>query len=153
MKKKLLAALLALGVLASLTACGGKQKTQQDAAADGDTGYADSINILVYPDYVSEDVLAAFEQEYGIQVNITYLSYEEDNITRVETGDDFDIINPCQETVHQMLQENLLQKIDKSKIPNLANLYDEFNTYDYPGEEDYSVKRFMQFIFIYKSGS
>ena len=38
-----------------------------------------------------------------------------------------------------MLQENLLQKIDKSKIPNLANLYDEFNTYDYPGEEDYSV--------------
>ena len=35
MKKKLLAALLALGVLASLTACGGKQKTQQDAAADG----------------------------------------------------------------------------------------------------------------------
>lgn len=38
MKKKLLAALLALGVLASLTACGGKQKTQQDAAADGDTG-------------------------------------------------------------------------------------------------------------------
>lgn len=139
MKKKLLAALLALGVLASLTACGGKQETQQDAAADGDTGYADSINILVYPDYVSEDVLAAFEQEYGIQVNITYLSYEEDNITRVETGDDFDIINPCQETVHQMLQENLLQKIDKSKIPNLANLYDEFNTYDYPGEEDYSV--------------
>ena len=105
MKKKLLAALLALGVLASLTACGGKQKTQQDAAADGDTGYADSINILVYPDYVSEDVLAAFEQEYGIQVNVTYLSYEEDNITRVETGDDFDIINPCQETVHQMLQE------------------------------------------------
>lgn len=139
MKKKLLAALLALGVLASLTACGGKQRTQQDAAADGDTGYADSINILVYPDYVSEDVLAAFEQEYGIQVNVTYLSYEEDNITRVETGDDFDIINPCQETVHQMLQENLLQKIDKSKIPNLANLYDEFNTYDYPGEEDYSV--------------
>ena len=49
MKKKLLAALLALGVLASLTACGEKQETQQDAAADGDTGYADSINILVYP--------------------------------------------------------------------------------------------------------
>jgi len=38
MKKKLLAALLALGVLASLTACGEKQETQQDAAADGDTG-------------------------------------------------------------------------------------------------------------------
>ena len=29
MKKKLLAALLALGVLASLTACGGKQETQR----------------------------------------------------------------------------------------------------------------------------
>ena len=93
--KRILCALLSALLLLTLTACGGKQKTQQDAAADGDTGYADSINILVYPDYVSEDVLAAFEQEYGIQVNVTYLSYEEDNITRVETGDDFDIINPC----------------------------------------------------------
>ena len=125
MKKKLLAALLALGVLASLTACGGKQKTQQDAAADGDTGYADSINILVYPDYVSEDVLAAFEQEYGIQVNITYLSYEEDNITRVETGDDFDIINPCQETVHQMLQENLLIR---QKLPEQTHRKQQIRT-------------------------
>ena len=92
MKKRILAALLALGLLTSLTACGGKD-TQPDTADDG-TGYAESINILVYPDYVSEDVLAAFEQEYGIKVNITYLSYEEDNITRVESGDDFDIINP-----------------------------------------------------------
>lgn len=49
MKKKLLAALLALGMLASLTACGGKQKTQQDAAADGDTGYADSITFWSTP--------------------------------------------------------------------------------------------------------
>lgn len=70
MKKKILAALLALGLLTSLTACGGKD-TQPDTADDS-TGYAESINILVYPDYVSEDVLAAFEQEYGIKVNITY---------------------------------------------------------------------------------
>ena len=66
------------------------------AAADAAPEYADSINILVYPDYLSEDVLASFEQEYGIAVNITYLSYGEDNITRVESGDDFDVINPCQ---------------------------------------------------------
>ena len=137
MKKKWIVALLLLGLLASLAACSTSKDTAQtttadttaadtadtaadtDASSDAAESYADSINIMVYPDYVSEDVLAAFEQEYGIQVNITYLSYEEDNITRVESGDDFDIINPCQETVHQMLQENLLQKIDKTKIPIL----------------------------------
>lgn len=70
MKKKILSVLLALGLLASLTACGSKDTAADNAG--GDTGYADSINILVYPDYVSEDVLAAFEQEYGIKVNITY---------------------------------------------------------------------------------
>lgn len=151
--KKLIAAILALTMVFALCACGSTSAapaaateapaadaTVEDiAAADAAPEYADSINILVYPDYLSEDVLASFEQEYGIAVNITYLSYEEDNITRVESGDDFDIINPCQETVHQMLQENLLSPINKDNIPNLANLYDEFNTYEYPGEEDYSI--------------
>ena len=69
MKKKLMASLLALGVLATATACSSKKDSGTSA-----TGYADSINVLLYPDYVSEDVLAAFEQEYGIKVNITYLS-------------------------------------------------------------------------------
>ena len=117
-------------MIASLAACGSGAPAQTAGTETSGSAYADSINILIYPDYVSEDVLAAFEAEYGIKVNITYLSYEEDNITRVESGDDFDLINPCQETVHQMLQENLLQKINKDDIPNLANLYEEYNTYD-----------------------
>ena len=145
-KKNLMKAFLCTAICAGmviLSACGGSSdagdsETSAEASAE-DEGYADSINILVYPDYVSEDVLAAFEDEFGIAVNITYLSYEEDNITRIESGDDFDIINPNQETVHQMLQEELLQPINKDNIPNLANLYEEFNTYEYPGEEDYSI--------------
>ena len=133
--KKIITLVLVLALTLSLTACG----SAGDSGASAGSEYADSINVLIYPDYVSEDVLAKFEEDFGIKVNITYLSYEEDNITRVESGDDFDLINPCQETVHLMLQENLLHEIDKSAIPNLANLYDEFNTYDYPGEENYSI--------------
>lgn len=135
--KKIITLVLVLALTLSLAACGSAAGTGNTDAAG--SGYADSINVLIYPDYVSEDVLAKFEEDFGIKVNITYLSYEEDNITRVESGDDFDLINPCQETVHLMLQENLLHEIDKSAIPNLANLYDEFNTYDYPGEENYSI--------------
>ena len=140
-RKKVICALLSMCLLFSLTACGSQSSTSAAAsgASGSQSGYADSINILVYPDYVSEDVLAAFSEEYGIQVNITYLSYEEDNITRVESGDDFDIINPSQETVHQMLQADLLQEINKDNIPNLKNLYEEYNTYEYPGEENYSI--------------
>ena len=133
--KKIITLVLVLALTLSLTACG----SAGDSGASAGSEHADSINVLIYPDYVSEDVLAKFEEDFGIKVNITYLSYEEDNITRVESGDDFDLINPCQETVHLMLQENLLHEIDKSAIPNLANLYDEFNTYDYPGEENYSI--------------
>lgn len=137
--KKTISALLVCLMILALAACGSGAPAQTAETGEDGSSYVDSINILVYPDYVSEDVLAAFEAEYGIKVNITYLSYEEDNITRVESGDDFDLINPCQETVHQMLQENLLQKINKDNIPNLANLYEQYSTYDYPGEEDYSI--------------
>lgn len=144
--KKEIKATFACMISFSLAACGSSASSTSasvsspsSVSASAGTNLADSINILVYPDYVSEDVINEFTQDTGIGVNITYLSYEEDNITRVESGDDFDIINPCQETVHEMLQENLLQKINKDNIPNLANLYEEYNTYEYPGEEDYSI--------------
>ena len=137
--KKMMKLILTLILALALTACGSTGSPAETGSSDADSGYADAINVLIYPDYVSEDVLAKFEEDYGIKVNITYLSYEEDNITRVESGDDFYLINPCQETVHLMLQENLLHEIDKSAIPNLANLYDEYNSYDYPGEENYSI--------------
>ena len=59
MKKKLLAALLALGVLASLTACGGKQKTQQDAAADGrrdaQQPHAEDVHVLFDAEHRAAD--------------------------------------------------------------------------------------------------
>lgn len=145
MKKKWIALALALGTLLTLSACGTSGSTAATAApaassaAGGETAYADEINILIYPDYVSEDVLAAFEAQYGIKVNVTFTTTEAETITKIEAGDDFDVINPSQETVHQMLQENLLQKIDKSAIPNLSNLKDEYKVYDYEGEEDYSV--------------
>ena len=72
--KKWIVTLLACGLTLSLTSCGSKPEGAAGKPEDG-TGYADSINILVYPDYVSEDVLAAFEKEYGIKVNITYIVF------------------------------------------------------------------------------
>jgi len=127
--KKVLIILLALMMIFTCFGCGNKK----------DSEYAESINILIYPDYVSEDVIAKFEEEYGIKVNVTFLEYEEDNITRLEMGDDFDIVQPCQETAHSMIEEGLLLEINKADIPNLANLYKLYETYDYPGEENYTI--------------
>lgn len=148
--KKFIALTLAALMVLSLAACGSSSSsaaaTEEPAAATDSADsaepaaeYADSINILIYPDYVSEDVIAAFEEEYGITVNVTFTTTEAETITKIEGGDDFDVINPNQETVHMMLEENLLQKINKDNIPNLKNLKEQYLVYDYEGEEDYSV--------------
>ena len=127
-------AILALTMAMTLTGCGGG-----DSGDSGDQELADSINILIYPDYVNEDLIAKFTEETGITVNINYLEAEEDNQTKLEAGEDLDIVQPCQETAHMMIEEGLLQEIDKSQIPNLEYLYDEFNPYDFEGEENYSI--------------
>ena len=126
---------LVLALAVTLTGCGGGGG---ESTASSEPS-ADSLNILIYPDYVDEEILDRFSEETGIQVNYTYLEAEEDNQTKLEAGDDFDIVQPCQETAHMMIEEGLLAEIDKDNIPNLQYLYDEFNTYDFPGEENYSI--------------
>lgn len=122
-----------------LTGCGGSKAEVASSGAETSGELADSINVLVYPDYISEDMLQAFGEEYGIAVNITYCNSESEIMTKLEAGDDYDLIQPAQATVHQLFLEDLVQKINKDQIPNLSNIKKEYDIYDYPEESDYQV--------------
>ena len=65
--------LLAMAVSALLlTACGGKQEGAGAASVDGQEEKV--LNFYNWPDYISEDMVADFEQETGIKVN--YQTFE-----------------------------------------------------------------------------
>ena len=81
------------------------------------------LNIYNWPDYIPGGMIAAFEKESGIKVNYdTFETNEALHAKLVAGNSGYDIVVPGTVFAKPQIEGGLLQKLDKSKIPNLANL-------------------------------
>ena len=81
------------------------------------------LNIYNWSDYIAEDTIANFEKETGIKVR--YDNFDNNEILHAKlvagkTG--YDLVVPSSNWAKLQIDGGLLQKLDKSKIPNLKNL-------------------------------
>jgi putrescine transport system substrate-binding protein len=85
----------------------------------GDT----NLNVYNWSEYIAQDTVPNFEKQSGIKVR--YDSYDSDDTlqTKLLTGSSgYDIVVPTSNYLARQIQAGVYQKLDKSKIPNLANL-------------------------------
>ena len=89
------------------------------SARAGDT----NLNVYNWSEYVAKDTVPNFEKQSGIKVR--YDSYDSDDTlqTKLLAGSSgYDIVVPTSNYLAQQIQAGVYQKLDKSKLPNLANL-------------------------------
>ena len=107
-------------------------------------GSANAAELFIYnwSDYIDEEVLSDFEAETGIDV--TYDVYDSNEMleTKLFAGSSgYDIVVPSADFMMRQIQAGIHQKLDKSKLTNLGNMWDEITAqtakYD-PGNE-YSI--------------
>lgn len=125
-------------LLISITACtaGGQTSTTTEELVTAN-GFAcpepnphvqfesDTINIFTWTEYVPGDMIDCFGMVYDITVNVDYFSSNEELYSKVSLGeniDPYDVIHPSDYMIGVLIREGLLQELDKSKLPNLANL-------------------------------
>lgn len=133
MKKKsyismMMAAALAAGTVAGIPATA--------EAAD------DELNIFIWTEYVPDSVIEKFEDETGIKVNVSTFSSNEDMLAKVksESEGSYDIIQPSDYMVQQMIAQGMLEELDQEALTNLSNIgeayldpsYDPGNVYSVP---------------------
>lgn len=104
------------------------------------------INVANWGEYMSLyddeliDVNEAFEQLTGIEVNYTTAASNETLYSKIKSGGaSYDIIIPSDYMISRMIKEDMLQKLDYSNIPNMANIMDNFLHPEYDPENEYSV--------------
>jgi putrescine transport system substrate-binding protein len=81
------------------------------------------LNVYNWSDYIAEDTLRNFEKETGIKVR--YDNFDSNEIVHAKlvagkTG--YDVVVPSSYWAKIQADGGLLQKIDKSKVPNYKNL-------------------------------
>jgi len=130
------AALCALVLVAA--ACGGDD---DDGAAEGEpatceVGETDGdLALYNWAEYIDEEELAAFGEEYGVQVTMDTYDSNEAMQPIISAGNSgYDLIVPSDYMVTILKSAGSVQPLNQDAIPNLANLLDEFTDLDYdPG--------------------
>jgi putrescine transport system substrate-binding protein len=81
------------------------------------------VNVYNWADYIGPTTLADFERKTGIKVN--YDTYDSNEIleTKLLTGrTGYDIAIPSLTNLERLARAGAFRKLDKSKLPNLANM-------------------------------
>ena len=106
--------------LCALAACGDKGgKDDGTAAAGGDK----SVNVYNWSDYIAEDTIPNFEKATGIKVTYDVFDSNEVLETKLLAGSSgYDVVVPTLNFLGRQIQAGVFQPLDKSKIPNYANL-------------------------------
>jgi spermidine/putrescine-binding protein len=125
---------LALGAVLALVvaACGDDDgATTTTAPGDPDTGCAvgevdGNLNLFNWSEYIDPDLLAAFEDEYGVSVTETFYDSNETMLAQIQVGLVYDVIVPSDYMVEIMIEDGLLMELQRDAIPNLANLAPTF---------------------------
>ena len=123
--------LVALSVL-MLAACGKKPETPATPATPATAGSVATpvavveekiLNIYNWPDYIAKDMVANFEKESGIKVNYQTFENNEGLQAKLVAGNTgYDIVVPGAVFAKPQIEAGLLQKLDKTKLGNIANL-------------------------------
>jgi putrescine transport system substrate-binding protein len=100
------------------------------------------VNVYNWSDYIDDSILADFTKETGIKVVYdVYDSNETLEAKLLAGGTNYDVVVPTASFLQRQIAAGVYQKLDKSKIPNLSNMWTEITDraqkYD-PGN-DYAV--------------
>ena len=131
--KKFIVTMVALSVaVLGLTGCGAK----------GNTSDAGEVIVYNWGEYIDPDVITQFEEETGIKVVYDEFETNEIMYPKVETGaSQYDIICPSDYMISKMIENDLLQEIDFSKLSNFSNIGSQYMemSRDFDPENKYSV--------------
>jgi spermidine/putrescine transport system substrate-binding protein len=137
-------------------ACGGSESSSPDTTAPGGAGQASgdwsrvinqasgTLAMYTWGDYDDPELVGALaESSLGVKMKVDYFASNEDLITKLSAGggtsSGFDIVVPTGPYVVQMVQKGLIQKFDKSLLPNMVNVDPAFLGQAWDKDNEYSV--------------
>lgn len=138
--KKALAMILTLVMVLGLVACG--------SGGNGGTEGSTELNIFMWGDYISDEMVSNFEKENNVKVNLSFMNDNADSITKLTAGagDEYDLIMTCDAYMESLIKGGYLEKLDPEKIPNaIANMNEAYWTGD---NRDYCVPYLMNYIYV-----
>lgn len=124
----------ALVVVIGIVKFGGEEK---ERPFEGQTLY-----FYNWGEYTGENILRDFEEETGATVVQESFDSNEQMYIKVANQEPYDVLVPSDYMVQRLIDEDLLQKLDKSKLTCMDKLADAVKGLPYDPQNEYSVPYF-----------
>ena len=127
-KNKVIISILLLCMITAIMGCSSSEEKKK------------TINFLNYGANIDEESLELFEEKYNIAVNEETFDDMEQMYTKVSSGAvKYDVILVSDNLMKRMIDEGLLQELDKDNIPNLKEMDSTYMDLDIDKGNKYSV--------------
>ncbi|MEF2768039.1 MAG: extracellular solute-binding protein [Dorea phocaeensis] len=101
-----------------------------------------TLHIYNWGEYTGENIIADFEKETGATVIQENFDSNEQMYIKVANKEPYDILVPSDYMIERLIQEDLLQKLDHSKLTCMDRLADAVKGLPYDPDNEYSVPYF-----------
>jgi len=105
----------------------------------GTTAISEEVRVYNWSDYIDEELLQKFEDETGY--DLIYDVFDSNEVLETKMlagGSGYDVVVPSGTFLQRQISAGAFQKLDKSKLPNIKNMWDVIDArvakYD-PGNE------------------
>jgi spermidine/putrescine transport system permease protein len=100
----------------------------------------ESLNLFGWSEYVPQEVIDGFTRETGIRINYETYDSNEAMITKLAQGSTkYDLIQPSEYAVENLVRRNMLEPLDYTQIPNIKNLDQAYRNPPYDPGQKFSV--------------
>jgi len=128
--KKVVIVLCALCLLLPIAAIGCGQQV----------GSAGVVNVHNWGEYIDESIFRTFERETGIKVNYSTFETNEQLYSLMRRGGaNIDVIIPSDYMIARMVEEDMLEELDFSNIPNFSLIDERYKGLAYDPDNRFSV--------------
>ena len=102
----------------------------------------ETLHIYNWGEYTGENIINDFEEETGATVVMENFDSNEQMYIKVANGESYDLLVPSDYMIQRLIEEDYLQKLDKSKLDCMDKLVDEVKGLPYYPNNDYSIPYF-----------
>jgi len=117
--------------------------TSAAAAALTGTAHAakkDTLNIFCWSEYIPQSVIDNFSKANKVKVNVENYASNEEMMAKLQAGTaKYDLIQPSEYIIEELIKDGKLEALDLANIPNYKNLDPKLCKLAYDPENKYSV--------------
>lgn len=101
-----------------------------------------TLRVYNWGEYTGEELIPMFEEQTGARVVMELFDSNEQMYIKIANGESYDVAVPSDYMIQRMIQEELVQKLDPSKLDCMDALSDQVLGLPYDRNNEYSIPYF-----------